>query len=108
MALTTTIDPRATVTREQLEKIFHLKYGSPEATGWGPRSRWKAGHFNPADYYEAIVEQLVPNESRWLDVGCGRNLFPRNEPLAKLLSERCRLLVGIESRPDACCKSVCP
>lgn len=85
--------------REQLESIFHLKYGSPSTTGWGPRMRWDAGHFNPDDHYEALVERLVESGCRWLDVGCGRSLFPSNERLARLLSDRCGLLVGLDPDP---------
>ena len=32
-------------------------------------------------------------ETSWIDVGCGRELFPSNRPLAKRLSERAKLLV---------------
>lgn len=87
------------LSRSQLEKIFLMKYGSPETTGWGPRTRWRFGHFNPDDHYEAVVEQLVTGESRWLDVGCGRNLFPSNQALSKVLSERSKLLVGVDPDP---------
>jgi len=86
------------VTRGQLDNIFRLKYGSP-ATGWGPRMRWHAGHFNPDDHYEALVERLVESGCRWLDVGCGRNVFPSNERLAKVLADRCGLLVGVDPDP---------
>ena len=86
-------------TQERLQNLFYLKYGAPDQTGWGPRTRWRAGHFNPDDHYEALVEELVANETRWLDVGCGRNLFPSNEPLAELLSARCKLLVGVDPDP---------
>jgi hypothetical protein len=87
------------VSREQLEEVFHLKYGNPDETGWGPRTRWRAGHFNPDDHYEAIVAQLVTNKCRWLDVGCGRHLFPSNAPLAERLSTRCELLIGVDPDP---------
>lgn len=87
------------VHREQLESIFHLKYGSLSTTGWGPRMRWQAGHFNPDDHYEALVERLIEPGCRWLDVGCGRSLFPSNERLARLLAGRCGLLVGLDPDP---------
>lgn len=92
-------EPLPAVSREQLEKIFHLKYGRPDETGWGPRTRWRAGHFNPDDHYEALVDELVTSTCRWLDVGCGRNLFPSNKALARLLSDRCELLVGVDPDP---------
>lgn len=84
---------------EDLERLFRLKYGSPDSTGWGPRLRLRAGYFNPDDRYEALIEKLVGPDCRWLDVGCGRSLFPSNEKLAKVLAQRCFLLVGVD--PDA-------
>jgi hypothetical protein len=32
-------------------------------------------------------------------VGCGRSLFPSNDNLAKLLSDRCSVLVGVDPDP---------
>ena len=34
----------------------------------------------------------------WLDVGCGRYVFPNNINLARILADRCALLVGVD--PD--------
>lgn len=100
MGLPSTVAPLSiSVSKERLQKLFYLKYGALDKTGWGPRTRWRAGHFNPDDHYEAVVEQLVTDKSRWLDVGCGRHLFPSNEPLAELLSARCKLLVGVDPDP---------
>lgn len=62
------------IAREQLEEIFLLKYGHPSETGWGPRTRWRAGHFNPDDHYEALVNTLVTSGCRWIDVGCGSSV----------------------------------
>ena len=87
------------ITREDLEHIFLLKYGPPDKTGWGPRTRWALGHFNPDDHYEALIEKLVGPASRWLDVGCGRSLFRSNEALARLLADRCDRLVGVDPDP---------
>ena len=41
---------------------------------------------------------VVPGVS-WLDVGCGRELFPNNQGLAEVLSKRCRRLVGVDPDP---------
>lgn len=81
-----------------LRDIFRLKYGDPAAAGWGPAMRLRAGYFNPDDHYEALVATLVTPETLWLDVGCGRDIFPSNRALAKRLSDRCRRLVGLD--PD--------
>jgi 2-polyprenyl-3-methyl-5-hydroxy-6-metoxy-1,4-benzoquinol methylase len=53
-------------------------------------------YFNPDDHYETLVTQLVESNTRWLDVGCGRTLFPSNKRLARVLAARCRELVGVD------------
>lgn len=85
-------------TDADLDELFRLKYGEPEAAGWGPSLRRKFGYFTPDDYYEALVAQLVTPGCRWIDVGCGRDIFPSNRKLARALSDRCGLLVGVD--PD--------
>ena len=85
-------------TREALEGIFSLKYENLDATSWSPRMRWRFRYFSPEDQYEAVVAAAVHEDTAWLDVGCGRFLFPSNDKLARLLSGRCRLLVGVD--PD--------
>ncbi len=93
------LTPAFDLSRTDLERLFLLKYGSPSETGWAPRVRWEAGHFNPDDRYEALVERIVHRGCRWLDVGCGRSLFPSNDKLAKVLSDRCSVLVGVDPDP---------
>ncbi len=95
---TARVGPVEKPARAALEAVYRLKYGDPETTGWGPRMRWRFGYFNPDEHYEATVASLVTPRTRWLDVGCGRELFPSNRPLAKELSERAELLVGVD--PD--------
>ena len=95
--MTTSADEFA-VSGAELEAVFLQKYGDPEELGWGPRMRQRFGYFNPDEHYEAIVNKLVTAETKWLDVGCGRELFPSNRALARELSERCTLLVGVD--PD--------
>lgn len=87
--------------RGQLEALFRQKYGDPAGSdlGWGPRMRLGYGHFNPDDHYEALVARLVRPDTRWLDIGCGRELFPSNPDLARTLSGRCQLLVGVDPDP---------
>ena len=58
--------------------------------------RQRFGYFTPDEWYEATLLRLVDSETAWLDVGCGRDLFPVNEPLSRLLSSRARLLVGLD------------
>ena len=82
-----------------LTDVFRLKYGDLESTGPNPRLWNRYGYFLPDEYYEAMVAKLVSEETLWLDVGCGRDIFPNNRALAELLAERCVRLVGLD--PDA-------
>src|SRR3954454_24343616 len=86
-------------SREDLDRLFRLKHGEPTATGWRPQMRHAKGYFTPDDYYEATVERAVKPGCRWLDVGCGRELFPGNPKLAQELAGRCSEAVGVD--PDA-------
>jgi SAM-dependent methyltransferase len=86
------------IDQASLESIFRLKHGDPETTGWSPRRRYRFGYFTPDDVYEAAVDGLVGPGCAWLDVGCGRDLFPSNRPLSRRLADRCGVLVGVD--PD--------
>lgn len=83
---------------ETLAKVFAQKYGEAPHLGWGPAMRQRFGYYNPDEHYEAAVCDLVTAETRWLDVGCGRELFPSNRKLAAELAQRCQRLVGVD--PD--------
>lgn len=91
--------PLAPPTAAELEAVFRQKYGEPGSTGWGPKQRLRHGYFTPDDHYEALIARLVTAQTRWLDVGCGRHLFPNNAALARQLADRAALLVGVD--PDA-------
>jgi SAM-dependent methyltransferase len=82
-----------------LRQVFELKYGPDERLGWGPRLRREYGYHNPDDWYEALLAGTCVPGLRWLDIGCGRELFPSNRPLAELLARRVGWLVGVD--PDA-------
>lgn len=84
--------------RTTLDQVFRLKYGPPERLGWGPTLRRRFDYYQPDDHYEALVSGLVLPGTRWLDVGCGRELFPFNQELAKVLSRRAGRLCGVD--PD--------
>lgn len=86
-------------SRADLEEVFRHKYGDPDRAGWAPRLRRRFAYYNPDDHYEALVSSLVVPETDWLDVGCGRDLFPNNPGLARALAERCNRLVGIDPAP---------
>lgn len=82
----------------ELENVFRLKYGSGKLD-WGPAMRQRFGYYSPEDYYEALVSRLVTRGCSWLDIGCGRTLFPSNPALARVLADRCGLLVGVDPDP---------
>ncbi len=84
------------VRHRELEKIFRIKYGDASTTGWGPRMRLWFKYFTPDDFYEAMVENLVGKGCAWIDVGCGRDIFPSNRALANILAKRCGFLVGVD------------
>lgn len=85
--------------RARLDEVFRLKYGDPETTGWGPRMRLRFGYFTPDDVYEGLIADLVTEGCTWLDVGCGRDIFPFNKALARQLADKCGLLVGVDPAP---------
>ncbi len=85
-------------TTKELEEIFCLKFGDPEKTGPCPRLNYRFKYFTPDEYYEAVVAKLVSEDTTWMDVGCGRNIFSNNDSLARILSNRCKLLIGVD--PD--------
>jgi SAM-dependent methyltransferase len=80
-----------------LQQVFQLRHGA-DPIGWAPRLRWRFGYFTPDEHYEAVVSRLVTPGCAWLDVGCGRNIFPSNRRLAEVLARRCARMVGVD--PD--------
>jgi 2-polyprenyl-3-methyl-5-hydroxy-6-metoxy-1,4-benzoquinol methylase len=88
------------VTATELKTVFRIRHQADHsAIGWGPRLRARFGYFTPDEHYEAVVSRLVTPGCAWLDVGCGRNIFPSNHSLGKMLADRCGVLVGVD--PDA-------
>jgi SAM-dependent methyltransferase len=86
------------LTRTEMDECVRFHYGNPDSLGPNPRLWRQYAYYLPDDFYEAMVSKLVQAESLWLDIGCGRDLFPNNPSLAKTLSSRCALLVGLD--PD--------
>lgn len=103
VALTTTDRPVPTCIEgavAALPCVLAEKYGDLAAGGPSPRLRSRFGHATPDDWYEAVVDTLVDAETTWLDVGCGRDLFPSNQPTAHRLTDLCRRIVGIDPDPN--------
>jgi SAM-dependent methyltransferase len=82
--------------RPVIGEVLALKYGPPERMGWSPALRSRFGYRTPDDWYEALLFGLIGAETEWLDVGCGRAVFPSNPAGAAVLAKRCRLLVGLD------------
>jgi len=87
------------LTEDDLKQVFRIKFGDLTDKGWGPRIRHRYQYYSPDEYYEAMVAKLVKKGSAWLEVGGGRFIFPSNAPLARLLADRCGLLVVAD--PDS-------
>ncbi len=77
-----------------------LRHGTDGAVGPLIRARRARHYFTPEEYYECVLDSLVNEDTRWLDVGCGRDLLPMNPALADRLAGRCRWLVGIDPSPN--------
>lgn len=88
-----------TPTAADLRDFVSRKHdGDSGRYGWATRMRLSFDYFTPDEVYEATVERMVAPGTTWLDVGCGRNVFPSNPGLARVLADRCRRLVGVD--PD--------
>lgn len=89
-----------TPTAAELKAVFDLKYRQEAQLGSGPKTRLSFGYFNPDDQYEAIVSRLLRPGDSWADVGCGRDIFPSNRPLARQLTSRSGYVFGIDPDPN--------
>jgi 2-polyprenyl-3-methyl-5-hydroxy-6-metoxy-1,4-benzoquinol methylase len=83
-------------TAATLHEVWRLKYGDFRRVGWGPHLRLRFRYYTPDDYYEALVMRLARGSGSWLDIGCGRNIFPDNGRLAELLVKSCGRVVGVD------------
>jgi SAM-dependent methyltransferase len=79
---------------------FTRKYTRPAGLGPSPALRLRHGFLAADDYYEMMVGKLVRTDAAWLDVGCGRDVFPSYYEGAKQLAQRCSLFVGIDPDPN--------
>jgi 2-polyprenyl-3-methyl-5-hydroxy-6-metoxy-1,4-benzoquinol methylase len=86
------------ITDSDLRGNAELRYGNLESVGPMIRRRLAYNYYAPIEHYETLIAQLVTARTNWLDVGCGRHLFPGNTSLARVLAHRCNLLVGLD--PD--------
>ena len=82
----------------ELDAYVRSKYGEPEVMGQNPKLRYRRRYVSADDHYESLVSKLVFPGAVWIDIGCGRDIFPSNIAGAKSLADRASLLVGVD--PD--------
>jgi 2-polyprenyl-3-methyl-5-hydroxy-6-metoxy-1,4-benzoquinol methylase len=80
-------------------EVFKMKIPDSGRLGWSPILRSEWGYYTPDEVYEAVLLNLVDENTDWLDVGCGHRLFPSNPRLEELLAIKCRSLTGIDPDP---------
>lgn len=90
-------DARA-LSEGELKSIFDSKFPRHKKLGWGPLLRRKYGYYSPDDHYEAMLTRLITEGCNWADLGCGRDIFPSNIDLGKILAQRANHVLGID--PD--------
>jgi SAM-dependent methyltransferase len=81
-----------------LDAYVCSKYGQPADMDVSPALRYGRRYVAADDCYEALVSNLVSPGVKWLDVGCGRDLFPSNCDGAREIAARAKCLVGVD--PD--------
>jgi len=82
-----------------VKQIFRFTYGKLPK-GSGPTIRKKYGYFTPEDYYQASIASILKRGDKWLDIGCGRDIFPNNHRLARILTTRAKETVGVDPSPN--------
>ena len=93
------IDTQA-LRSDELDDVFKKKYcSSGGPLGITPSIYQRFDYHSPDDHYEALVARFVRPGCTWLDVGCGRAIFPSNSQLANELARRCKVLVGVDPDP---------
>lgn len=79
--------------------VFRYTYGR-KPKGWGPRIRKEYNYCTPEDYYQASIVSILKKNDKWLDIGSGRDIFPSNKRLAKILTSRAKETVGVDPSPN--------
>jgi SAM-dependent methyltransferase len=84
------------ITHADLLEVFQAKHRSHINRSSLLLLWQRLRYFTPDEYYETLVSKLVNEGTAWIDVGCGRDLFPYNRRLGDVLSKRCPVLVGAD------------
>ncbi len=83
-------------TEKALDSLFRRHSGDPLQHGWRVRMRHRFHYFTAEAWYQAVVDQLVTDKCRWIDVGGGKSIFPHDRKLSCELAKRCEHLVGVD------------
>ena len=83
-------------SERQLTSLFERYKADVSQHGWRVRMRQKFGHHKPELWYQTVVDSLVTEECRWLDVGGGKDILSRNPELSRELAERCKYLIAVD------------
>ncbi len=83
-------------TERELDDLYGRLHGHPMNHGWRVRMRYRFGYHSSERWYEAVVDRLVTEGCKWIDVGGGKSVFPDSRELSKELAARCKLLVGVD------------
>ena len=87
-------------TPDELMALFQEKNSTDRGLGWGPKLRLRHNYFTPDEYYEALTKNLVITGCSWIDIGCGRDIFPNNKMLAEALGSRAEFVQGVDPDPN--------
>ena len=83
-------------SERQLASLFERYNADVSKHGWRVRMRQKFGYYKPDLWYQTVVDSLITEESRWLDVGGGKDILSKSPELSRELAERCIYLVGVD------------
>lgn len=83
-------------TEDEMREYVAARYGDPSTHGWRVRRRHQFDYISPELYYEATVDQLVTDNTRWVDVGGGKAVFPHHDGLSRTMADRCEFLAGVD------------
>lgn len=81
-------------TFEQVDQLYSKFTTGPP--GWRVAMRARFGYFKPIAWYQAVISQLVGDQTKWIDIGGGKSIFRHNHDLSRELADRAALLVGVD------------
>ena len=85
-------------SRDELEAHWSKVYGNHTEHGWRVQMRHRLRYLAPDISYECLVSKLVSEETKWIDIGGGKSIFPENRRLSRE-SLRLGVLMSSELTP---------